>query len=483
MLRSIWLLFVYISFLGLSINAPFVATLGYVWVDTFQPQDVAYIILNQIPVAMIMGLVALGGYFLLDRRAPPPITLQTVLQASMAIWITLTMIWAQVPDDGWIKWDWAFKTIAFATFIPFVIRSRVQIEAFAQTYVFLARREFCSLRVESADLGRRLRGEPGPSGRQQRPGGGWLALHVLPDGGPHGDFPRITQPAYSQTEIAPAGVLGGRRTGGCHRDRHVRTQRADRVVVLGIYMWVRTKHKFAFGVVLALAACAIVYTSSSGWNARVSTIGGYQTDHSAMVRLAVWKWTLGFTATHRWAAAFMTYIIDPVEMPAAGDQPAHMLFSRAFHSIYFEVLGEQGYPGFCMFILLAASTFYTLSRNAKRAKRYPELQWVVGFSNAVQSGLAVFLSSGAFVGIAFQPMFWYFISMGVCLNAYMWRVERQNAVVETGWRASVLKPAVDPPTEPAVAGWRKRSAPAPANRFLLAGNPKRQQPETRAGAD
>ena len=68
MLRSLWLLLVCASFLGVSGSAPFVATLGYVWVDTFGPQNVAYILLNQIPVAMIMGAVAVGAYLLLDRR-------------------------------------------------------------------------------------------------------------------------------------------------------------------------------------------------------------------------------------------------------------------------------------------------------------------------------------------------------------------------------------------------------------------------------
>src|ERR1700760_2564221 len=98
-LRSLWLLFVYVSFLGLSCSAPFVATLGYVWVDTFQPQTVAYIVLNQLPVAMIMGLVALGGYLVLDRRSPPPVTMRMVLQLGMVIWMCLTMLWAQVPDS------------------------------------------------------------------------------------------------------------------------------------------------------------------------------------------------------------------------------------------------------------------------------------------------------------------------------------------------------------------------------------------------
>ncbi|MGK7864663.1 DUF5935 domain-containing protein [Falsiroseomonas sp. E2-1-a4] len=41
MLRSLFLIAVYCGFLGLSAVAPFVLSLGYVWVDTFRPQQVA----------------------------------------------------------------------------------------------------------------------------------------------------------------------------------------------------------------------------------------------------------------------------------------------------------------------------------------------------------------------------------------------------------------------------------------------------------
>ena len=59
-------------------------TLGYVWVDTFQRQALAYSLLNQLSVAIIMGIVALTGDLILDRRSPPPLTMQTALQVSMA---------------------------------------------------------------------------------------------------------------------------------------------------------------------------------------------------------------------------------------------------------------------------------------------------------------------------------------------------------------------------------------------------------------
>ncbi len=109
-----------------------------------------------------------------------------------------------------------------------------------------------------------------------------------------------------------------------------------------------------------------------------------------------------------------------------------------------------------MFLVLAGSTLLMLRRLARQARRYPELKWVVDLSDALQSGLAVFLTCGAFVGLAFQPMFWYFVSMSLCLNAYMWRVEHMETTELTGWRAmraDLIKPPVAE-----TSGWRKRKA-------------------------
>ena len=137
MLRSLYILLVYLSFLGMGTLAPFVFSLGYVWVDLFRPQQVAYIILPSIPVTMIMGALAFGAYFLMDRRAPPRLNLTLILTLLWGGWITITTIFLAVaPEAAWMKWDWAVKTVLFSAFIPFVIRSRVQIEAFLQVYLF-----------------------------------------------------------------------------------------------------------------------------------------------------------------------------------------------------------------------------------------------------------------------------------------------------------------------------------------------------------
>ena len=458
MLRSLWLLFVYVSFLALSVSAPFVATLGYVWVDTFQPQNVAYILLNQLPLALIMGSVAVGGYLLLDRRSPPPLTLQTGLQAAMAVWVTLTLIWAQAPDAAWEKWDWAFKTVAFATFLPFVIRSRVQIEAFAQTYVFSLAANFVpfglKVLLSGGGYGQDLGLEGGNSGLGE---GGLLSTSCLM-AVPLAIFLASHSQLIPKLKLMPlaywgiAGLAIATALGTYERSALVG------LIVLGAYMWVRTKHKFGFAIVLAVLACLVVYTTSGAWNARVSTIDNFEQENSAYGRILVWRWTLGFVADHPLGGGFSTYLVDHIEYPASGADPGHTEFGRAFHSSYFEVLGEHGYPGLAIFLVLAGSTFLMLHRLAKKARAYPELEWVAALSNALQSGLAVFLTSGAFVGLAFQPMFWYFISMSICLNAYMWRVERAAANVPTGWRAMAVTAARHPASAAQVPGWRDRGA-------------------------
>lgn len=457
MLRSLWLLFLYVSFLGLSVNAPFVATLGYVWVDTFQPQNVAYILLNQINVALIMGTVAVGAYLLLDRRSPPPLTLQTALQVTMAIWVTATLIWAQVPDAAWAKWDWAFKTIIFATFIPFAIRSRVQIEAFVQTYVFSLAANFVpyglKVLISGGGYGQDLGLEGGNSGLGE---GGLLStscLMAVPLAIFLASHSQL-MPKSKLVSLAYWGIAGlaiATAIGTYERSALVG------LIVLGLYMWSRSRHKLGFGIVVAMVACLVVYTTSGAWNARVSTIGHFEQENSAYGRILVWRWTLGFVAGHPLGGGFSTYLIDHIEYPASGGDPGHTEFGRAFHSSYFEVLGEHGYPGLVIFLLLAGSTLLMLRRIARKARAHPDLNWLAALSDALQSGLAVFLTCGAFVGLAFQPMFWYFISMAICLNAYMWRVERAGATTVTGWRAmAAALPRDAAPIGAASGGWRSR---------------------------
>ena len=458
MLRSLWLLFVYLAFLGLGTAAPFVMTLGYVWVDTFRPQDVAYIVLNQLPVALIMGGGAMLSYFTLDRRSPPPLTMQSVLQVMMALWMTATLMWAEVPIRAWEKWDWAFKVVLFAAFLPLVIRSRIQIEAFAQVYVFALAANFIPFGIKvmlsGGGYGRNL----GLIGVNAGLGeGGYLStvcLMAVPLAlylGKHGKLvPKLPLMPLAYAGVALLALITA-----------IGTYQRSALIglgVLGVYMFMRSRRKVLFGMIALAAGVIVASVAMESWSNRGATMTEYKTESSAMIRVLVWQWTLGYVAAHPMGGSFDSYLINTIVIPGDDASPGGMVQNgRAFHSIYFEVLGELGIPGFLMFVLLALSTLVSLWRLASKCRKIPDLAWVADMSDAVQAGLMVFLSAGAFVGIAFQPPFWYFVSMGICLRAYVWHAERAEDKTLTGWRDVARSTPV-----PHAAGWRKPPLPLPA---------------------
>ena len=122
-------------------------------------------------------------------------------------------------------------------------------------------------------------------------------------------------------------------------------------------------------------------------------------------------------------------------MPPDNENPDGWIQTgRAYHSIWFEYLGELGYPGLFLFVLACASSMISLVRLSRKCRKIPDLVWVANMSDALQSGMVVFFTAGSFVGIGFQPPFWYLVAMGVSLRAYVYRAERADVTRLSGWR-------------------------------------------------
>jgi probable O-glycosylation ligase (exosortase A-associated) len=469
-LRSLWLLGLYLLFLGLGTTTPFVMTLGYVWVDTFRPQEVAWFILNELPVAMIIGAGAFATYFAMDRRSPPPLTLASVMQVSIAIWMTATLLWAELPDRAWMKWDAAFKSVLFAAFVPLAIRSRVQIEAFVTTWVFSLAANFI------------------PFGLKTLISGGGYGVHLglqntnagLGEGGQLSTFCLMAVPLVlylgkwgqllPKVPMAYAAYFGAAILAIVAALGTYERSAIIGLVALGFYMFLRSRRKILYLMVAGAVAVVLIGNMASSWNERVVSIGDYNTDGSSLTRILVWKWTLGYVATHPLGGSFDSYGVNTIVMPDNSVQQG-----RAFHSIYFEVLGELGWPGLAMFLTAVAASFFNLLRLSRKYRKSPDLAWVSELSDAIQSGLLVFLTAGAFVGIAFQPPFWYFVSMSICLRAFAWRAERADATEATGWRLAAQRNrealaggtawSAVPKDEPSASAqsWRDgRAPPAPS---------------------
>jgi probable O-glycosylation ligase (exosortase A-associated) len=185
----------------------------------------------------------------------------------------------------------------------------------------------------------------------------------------------------------------------------------------------QARRKVLFGALIAVLAAAIAFKTSHAWDARIATIGDPTSDSSALTRLLVWQWTFTYSLTHPFGGGFETFIIDHIVYPTG-----ESVIGRAFHSVYFEMLGEQGWVGLGLFLGIAGSSFMALRRARRTARQIPELAWCADLAGTLQISLVVLMACGSFIGIAFQPWFYYLFAISVSVSQYVHRVTTPKPV-------------------------------------------------------
>lgn len=444
MIRAILLTLVYTGFLAFGMASPFVLVLGYVWVDGANPQSLTGSgLLPMLPVSFIMGAAAVAAYVMMDRRAPPRFSFATALTVLFAAWVTFTTVaLAEVPIEAWPKWNIAVKTLLFSAFLPYAIRSRVQIEAFLQVFLFSTAVYFIpaglKTMISGGGYGRTLTLVGGDnSGLAEGSTLAGVSLMMIPimfylaDHSLLIDSKLLRKIGYGCLSlIALAASIG----------TYERTALVG-LVVVGIFMWLRSHHKFSFGLFLAVVGMGIVYFAASSWTDRISTINDYDQENSALGRILVWKWTLDYVAHNPLGGGFNVFNIDHIYFPDGSET-----IGKAFHSIYFEVLGEQGVIGFALFGGMLVYTLISLRRVSRQTRKNPDMQWASALGGALEASLLTILACGAFIGIAFQPFIYYLIAMTISLRE---QVRRCALVNENS--------TVRQPTITGIVPWRDRA--------------------------
>jgi putative inorganic carbon (HCO3(-)) transporter len=412
----------YVALLFGGMAAPFVASLGYVWVDSFYPQYVGRYVLGNFPVAAVMGIAALLAYVLMDRRAPPRIGAMLILTGILAAWMTLSLTWSVRPDSAYIKWDWALKAVLFAGFIPFVFRSRVQIEALIQVHILGSSMHLLGVGIKSFLTGGGYRMNltllPADIGLSESSAMATAALMFVPlllflrrhSVLVPWNWMRNTFYGSLAAFCLPAAIGTGARTGI-----------VCMVVLAGLY-WLQSKQKLVSGMAIAVLGILVLVLAPDSWKSRMGTIDDYNQESSALTRIKVWQWVLDFVRDNPMGGGFRAYEINVIQMPPDAFNPEGWVQrSRAPHSTWFEMLSELGWPGLILFCVIIAVTFATLYKVIRRTRGIENLTWCNDLARALAMALLVLMAGSTFIGIGFQPWYWLLFATSFCLSEYVRR--------------------------------------------------------------
>ena len=92
---------------------------------------------------------------------------------------------------------------------------------------------------------------------------------------------------------------------------------------------------------------------------------------------------------------------------------ASPLVLRTFvaHSIYFQVLGDTGFTGLILFLLILATALIKTIQTQRLAKRDPALEWSGDLARALQMSLAVYCVSGAALSLVYFELLYILLAM------------------------------------------------------------------------
>jgi len=433
-----------LALIGLGFRRPFLFVLTYAYVDIVSPQHLSYYLLNSVPISMILASLAIGGWLIADDKKNLSFSLRQFLMLTLLGYAYFTTVYADFPAEALYKWGWAWKSIFWAIFLPLTLRTKLRIESYLLIMVLSASSIIIVGGIKTLASG-----------------GGYGALHLMVANN-SGLYEGSTISTVA-IAIIPV-ILWLARFGTIFpRDWRVRlfayslifacllipigTEARTGLVCIGalaILMLRDVQRRLVYMGLVALACTVAIPFLPDSFTNRMSTIQSYQADESASTRLAVWSWTWNYAKENPLGGGFDAYRqnelrVRTVSVTGSGpvqivDQTLQEDKARAYHSSYFEMLGEQGFPGLFLFLLIHG---IGLLRMEVLRRRYQVEEggnaWISPLATALQSGQIIYLVGSLFVGIAYQPFIYMLLAVQIGFDTFVSRRSRQ-AEHRSGWR-------------------------------------------------
>ncbi len=416
---------------------PHIGILVWTWIGFMNPHRLTWSFAYDMPFAMIVALATLVG--LLSSREPKkiPWTRETILLVIFLLWTVLTTVYSIYPAFAWqhLNQFWKILLMVYVTMILMQSRERINqlVWVIALSIGFYGVKGGIFTIVHGGIY--HVRGPEGSFiGGDNEMG---LALIMT--------IPLLrylqltTSKMWVRTGLAAAMVLCAVATVGSQSRGALLG-----LVAMGSYLWLKSRNKIFTALLGGIAIGLVLAVMPQQWYDRMETITHYDTDQSALGRINAWKMAFNMAKNRPLGGGFDSFHDYTFELYAPDPGDVH-----DSHSIYFEVLGEHGFVGLGLFLMLALMTWRTAAWVISRAHRDRERRWVADLAAMIQVSLVGYASAGAFLGLAYFDYYYTLIALVVLCKTVL--VSGAAAKVPVPAAAAAQPPLVGrPATSP---GW------------------------------
>jgi putative inorganic carbon (hco3(-)) transporter len=400
-IRDILLTAVVAGIVPVAMFNPFVGISLWTWISVMNPHRMTWDFAYQMPFAQAAAIATLFGLVFARKDAKFSFHPLAITLIVFMLWMTVTFLLAIHFHESYENWSRITKTIVMTLVAFAVVRSEKQIRIF--TWLFVMCVAFFGIK------------------------GG---IHTILTAGHH----MVYGPPHSYIEdnnaISVALVMMIPLMAFLYQQsvrRFVKLGMAAAILlslaaVLGSYsrtafvagaamlvaFALKSRRKVMLVALMALSLPIMLAAMPEKWWERMQTIVTFATtgeyDGSVLGRINAWimAWNL---AKDRpiFGGGFAVYEPDIFEKYAPDPLNIH-----SSHSIYFQMLGEHGFIGLALFLLVGALAWRT-ANGIIRASPGADVHWRASLARAVQVSIVGFFVGGLAVNIGYWDVYYFML--------------------------------------------------------------------------
>src|SRR5574337_1691973 len=398
-MRDIALALFVFGMLPYILMRPYVGLLVWSWLGYMNPHKLCYGFAISFPWVQLVAIVTLVSLAFSKDSKRIPISSITILLAVFFAWTTFTTFFAVETASAWQWWGQFGKILIMVWATLVLVRDRHRMHLLI--WIIVISLGFYGLKGGIFTV---LKGG---------------TFHIY---GPQGSFigdnndlaqalcmtlplMRYLQLQSQNKRVRMALVFAMVLTGVSILGTYSRGGLVALAVVSAI-LFLKSRGRIGVVILVAILGMTAYHFMPAQWMQRMDTLHNPDQVDSFDTRVQSWKFATN-VALHSPIVGGGFNVYESNEMwRRYGPEGAT---PRAVHSIYFRVLGEQGFPGLAFFLALLFVSWRSCSRVRKRTRDSPEQRWVYDLGSMVQVSLIAFMTAGlattsAYFDLSYQLM-------------------------------------------------------------------------------
>jgi probable O-glycosylation ligase (exosortase A-associated) len=370
---------------------PWVGILGWTWISIMNPHSYSWR-LSSMPVAATVAIALLIGLFVTKDRRNFFTTRETSVLMLFMLWMCITLPFSFYFDSSFNLWNRVMKIDMMVLVAMVVLYSKKHINML--TWVLVGSLGFFGVKgglfTVATEGSHRVWGPV----NSYIEGNNEIALAlvmIIP-------LMRYLHLTVDSVWVKRGLILSMLLCAAAAIGSHSRGALLG-ILAMVLVLWSRTERKATGAVLFVVVGLALAFLMPAEWWDRMGTIRTYEQDESAGGRINAWWMAFNVAKSNLFGLGFMVpgaascaiYSPDPLDC-------------RAAHSIYFMVLGEHGFVGLFLFLLLWFFVWRSAGRLRVQGKRLPETVWLSHLGAMCQVSLAGYGVGGAFLSLSYYDL-------------------------------------------------------------------------------